>query len=515
MRQMNTPLPGISGGIPRQEDPEKLDFLTRFQEDVNGDVFGTIEGDVCSSMDRLDLSLKHREPLSTPRTGNLVLLHNLDFSSQPSSGGMQAPLSEAGDTETNATQMDFDGLEDLDNIFGADESGIHHKLLRKQQQLLADAEKQDRHYQTIRGSLNAADHFASESTLVNIQQKAHGAFQKRQDREDSRNIRPDYELTTEKHGGDNQGAGELMAPITISKQVRPKASLPAFSNPKPNLRRFRSTVGFAIPENAIFDKSIGDGVNYDTDVKRKLERIPSFYTKNVRSGTSDPQHDRKAQVLSAYREPDFASPIRVKMGHVQGGRESSHYVPSHHSRMKFDVSKNQWVGNDIDLVRFEAAHPVAGRGAHHNQGNANMVYDEVNMRWVNLDEESTSHAQDAIFEDIPDLNSPIKPIGFAQRGRGTNDTGHAMAPPVVPRTSSTYTQRTVSSNAAPRGVHAALEFEFEFLAKQVERFEREAEKLARKTSHWFLELEVIAGQAAFDFSHTYKWDIRKMVIENR
>lgn len=297
--------------------------------------------------------------------------------------------------------------------------------------------------------------------------------------------------------------------------------------------------------------------NYNSLIK-KLERMPSFQFSNKDSTKIDTMpplsssegqerenrlldmEKRKAELLEKYCELTEKqaelrmSPSKVKSQLKSTKRQSKKNVGllknlNHNVRdpmgyalssrdMKYNPDRITWEGNDHDLLRFEddVRESIRARkpslitskdfGYRKESRNGNMIYDAENLRWINLDK--ADEEDEGNLDKLPDLVPNDIPQYIVPRSRSRRALGD--------RGVSQFTQRTVlavSSGSSAKSVQVGSEFAIS--RKLLAKFEKEEEKIYRKTHQWFGPNERYSLRHPPAFGSDYFWEIRKMVINTR
>ncbi|EDK43285.1 conserved hypothetical protein [Lodderomyces elongisporus NRRL YB-4239] len=401
-----------------------------------------------------------------------------------------------------------------------------------------------------------------------------------------------------------------------------KLSMPSLArNNVATIKKFKSTMDLheKIDEDLEeFEQLEQPKFNHNSKVIKKLDRIPSFYNKplslvnNVRN---------KNQILDQYKETKLPSKLSRQHHHHhhhhyhhpgQHGQMSKRMgqvrylnnnsvtnadipTPQKNQTMRFNKQKSVWEGNEVDLLRFEKKpslityRDIEPRNKYHGTGLAqkrqgNMLFDEINLRWVNLDDE-----EELNFDDIDDGDDNVEdddndnddededdeqekevaeldaeeegdyvetihqynnqqptvlllpPHHHTQQekkqkqkqkqNQNQNQNQNQLQqpphpqhislhnlqqPPVSRRGLSQFTQRTSSTATAASHDPAAESLssllndvddrrEFKLSKKQIEKFNKEEQKIDRKINHWFIGTN--------EMKRDYYWEIRKMVTE--
>ncbi|KAG5416764.1 BFA1 [Candida metapsilosis] len=296
-----------------------------------------------------------------------------------------------------------------------------------------------------------------------------------------------------------------------------------------------------------------------------------------------------------------------KMGHVRylnnkegiranGEPLGTNYVIPKSKSMVFNKAQNRWEGNEVDLLRFEQKpslitlkeiEPVGKEIVNRDKLDAlddddddddfpgmkrqgNMLYDDVNLKWINLDQDD-----EYIFDDIPDLIEPLETIrqhhNLQQKQQqqqqqeqgqweqysptrpklGGTNTIYVLQSPISRRGLSQFTQRTTSSTSSntpppqPQPLSTASRSNLirsqssssrvdpvhhwqsqsqQNLQRHVsmsdnntsippvssklhDRFVKEEAKISRKINNWFIDDNN-------DVKLDYYWEIRKLIMED-
>lgn len=441
-------------------------------------------------------------------------------------------------TETDVTELNDADLDDLDDIFGKEESGIYSSggskpnisrasqvLQRKKAQLQSQAAKEDEEYfQRYRQSVG--DDFATlklrqpRGTLSRLESDAL-ENEKTVNYELSRDILEQFE--------DGFDGDQLLSSLNGNKlrqfysrgELLRKASMPVFPSllKSSKMSKFKSSVDLAAvinDEHPFFNNS--------NKLIKKLGRMPSFHNRKDLVGLLPEEQKldenmelKKKELLEKYMEITEKqkqlrhSPIRETARRQRRGvglvkyLNHTEYAPDvGQSKMKYNALAKRWEGNDHELIRFEDVSPRKSQPSlitlkdfqpHKEKLKGNMIYDSENLRWVNMDKNDLDVG---IFDEVPDLEPNDLPQ-FRQPERGA----------------SAFTQRTVltvsSDASASKGRVTGNEFQIS--DKLQARFEKEEAKIRKKIHHWFGPHETYRlDRRGGDTS--YFWDIRKMVVED-
>ncbi|KAK6457482.1 uncharacterized protein RJT20DRAFT_144111 [Scheffersomyces xylosifermentans] len=457
-------------------------------------------------------------------------------------------FSEGDDTDITS-QMNDEDFEDLDNIFGAEESGIYDKmnkiLIDKKSILQRQADKEEAELLNRMERQQELRNHTHQDANVTLKIKDFNQFQNDPPKNlTSRNLSildsmenertVNYEYTRDdfdefedgfdddfennlRRGNSNRAKSSSNAPIGSS--VRNKSSMPILGKSNSSqMRRFKSNMDIAnfygsnleeLDEDEFSDNETGPGFNYNNNVIRKLDRIPSFYNNNTRG--SELLH-RKSQILGKYQEQALAQKEKNRMKRQLSKGINEHDKPKiglvkylntnsvirnpnipTNKIMKYNATSQRWEGNEYDLLRFDSLNkpslvtldeiqdPLSlgknslanndtlkmsnGKPENRDSRNPHMVYDDENRRWINLREDDES-----IFNDIDDLiedkrnssnnsnknayklSSPPRETTASRTNASKTNTSPFVLPPTaqlqspIRRGMSQFTQRTVSSN---------------------------------------------------------------------
>lgn len=612
-RKVSTPSPGLRANINHKVE-EKSDFLKRYQEGNNptedNDIFGTIEGGINFDDDFRTLRIGDLEPttirqgmalddeiddfeeklgiqgipnLASPMDSistsspKLSLLTNNRFAENNRKRVTRKTLSEYSEGEdTDVTsQINEDDFDDLDNIFGAEESDIYdkmnQKLVAKQRKLEHDAEMEEVELQSKYSKQNLQPHD------ITLKIKDFNQFLSSNDNDRKHNYNTlnlsyidqienktiNYEYTRDdfesfEDGFDNDFESKLQEKGPGRGGMRSKSSMPNLKrNQSSSIKKYKSTMDINRRNlNLLAEEDEDDlGFNYNNNVIRKLDRIPSFYNSNSRANNDTSR--KKHQLLNKYseqarnenqrRKKHYADEANKRMGTVKYLNTNSVVqnpnIPTNTKNMTYNAATKRWEGNDVDLLRFEDMHrpslitlrdlqdPLNARGTINttlgriaqkadtedkDNRNPNMVYDNENLRWINLNDES-----DSVFNEIPDLvevsNTPkdyqlsSPPSFMPPRATFAVASDTKLQSPITRRGLSQFTQRTVSSNTNTSDSSNEVNDEFRLTLKMMEKFYKEQEKIHKKTVHWFTANETYSSK--HEVNRDYYWEIRKMVMD--
>ncbi|KAL6453888.1 BFA1 Mitotic check point protein BFA1 [Candida maltosa Xu316] len=421
--------------------PNKRDLLKQFTEEEDN-IFGDIEGFEYEDVDTLRMNKFHPHPSqssspsfaihSSPMTGKRVTRETL------------SEYSEENDTDPTS-QFSEDGFsqEDFEKV-----TSIYQEM---NQRLIATKVAQQKEYEKEKLELMSRrrDHFDPNQTLkVKDYNKLTNENLTLLDQLDNeKTVNYDY-VRDDK---DDFEDGFVDKDFEMKLRIQP--SMPTLRQNVPSLKKYKSHGEFKC----------------DSRVRSKLDRIPSFYTKD--------------HLLSKYKENKPRQQSHKKMGTVKCLNNNSEvpFTFQNPGSMRLNSAKNRWEGNEIDLMRFEKPSLITPGDAKSRKQQGNMIYDEQNLRWINMD-----HDDQNVFDDIPDLDdkklrSPIR--GLSQ-----------------------FTLRTASTatlNTEPRTVLSDLGL----TSKLVDKFRKEQIKIEKKISNWFQD-------PSSDFNRDHYWEIRKMVTED-
>ncbi|EEQ36277.1 hypothetical protein CLUG_00400 [Clavispora lusitaniae ATCC 42720] len=457
-------------------------------------------------------------------------------------------------TDTDITEMNEEDFEDIDDIFGKEESGIYSSggkkqnnanisrasqiLTEKKSQLKKQADLEDkelfekyhhRHGEEV-NTLRLKD-LKRYPVISNLDEDP---------LENERTV--NYEYTRDDNESFEDGF-DLNVPMRLEAtklkqfQSQPniatlssKISMPAFPKSlKPSApTKFRSTMDLPAQlkdEHPLFNNS--------NKIIRKLDRMPSFrHSKEAdRKLSNDDRLNidmerKKQQLLEKYMEITEkqkqlnSSPRRAarKQRATKKGvgllkflnDRTAAPIVNGNDKMRFNAVNRRWEGNDHDLLRFEEQNdtlkakkqPALITSKEFSSNNAkisgNMLYDSENMRWVNLDPVAEENLD--VFDEMSDLEP--------------NDIPRYHKYPVE-RGVSAFTQRTTSTVSSDRSSsQSSAGEEFQLSNRLVSRFEKEEQKIRKKTQNWFGHHEQYRIDKERHFDSEYFWEIRKMVMDN-
>ncbi|KAK6461979.1 hypothetical protein DFJ63DRAFT_314606 [Scheffersomyces coipomensis] len=381
--------------------------------------------------------------------------------------------SEGDDTDITS-QLDDEEFEDIDNIFGSDESGIYNKmnkiLIAKQLKLQQESEleeveilkkKQVPQLHDPNGTLKLKDFQQINGTSININNN-NNINHTLTDRnltlldqlENERTINYDFvrdDFENFEDGFDNNDFDTKIkhrpGPPPTSGSIRNKVSMPSIlkkantQSSIQSIRKFKSTVDFGgIINNNNDDDEEDRGYNYNNKVIRKLDRIPSFYNSRP---VSEESTNQKQLLINKYKEAERGvhrkrqqqqqqqqqqhtqqykthETGRTKMGTIKSiNSVMSNNTISQNSNMIYNYGENRWEGNEIDLLRFENLHKpslITLNEVKLNQ--ANRIPTTSNDKHTNMiyDKENRrwinldEEDNESIFNDIDDLDDYKRPL---------------------------------------------------------------------------------------------------------
>ncbi|KAM9899263.1 hypothetical protein OXX79_005830 [Metschnikowia pulcherrima] len=513
----------------------------------------------------------------------------------PGTGSLTSPvrrhsLSEFSEsTDTDITEINDEDFEEIDDIFGKEESGIYSSggtraskkstgpgrarevLLQRKQQLEEEAKAEDdelfRRFKSRDGQTGGYFDMAADEVNT-LKLKDLRLFTSSKPHHDTleNDATINYEYTKDDFESFEDGfVGDLPSVIRQDKlshfhtdapaHGRPlsrKASMPVFprSLKASGPTKFKSTMdlGHAFGESS----SEHPLFNNKNKIIRKLDRMPSFHIKKSQAPPSLPHVSskedlldynmelHKKQLLEKYMEisekqfqlrssPKKKSsnrklqdkPAKKGVGIVRYlNNKSTAPLMTGNDKMKFNPGSEKWEGNEHELLRFDDNNDDGLVGKRQKQPSlitvdqfrhqkknvkSNMVYDAENLRWVNKD--ALDEQQENVFDDLPDLvpndiprynPSAQPPSRLAAAGRGV----------------SAITQRTVSTASSASTANSAAGEEFALSTKLMAKFEKEEQKIRKKTHHWFGANESYHLHGRGHFDADYYWEIRKMVMDN-
>lgn len=184
-------------------------------------------------------------------------------------------------------------------------------------------------------------------------------------------------------------------------------------------------------------------------------------------------------------------------------------VKGYNGTMHFNATKCRWEGNNEDLKRFDNVPKGPGLIAYiSNKGIqvvGNMVFDPVNMKWINVNQEVP---EEDPFQDVDDLEikSPVKKnpsVGY--KAQPHNSTVNLSDPEFIYDAPNPIqgTKSLLTISSAIVNDEYTVGQEFDLSDEIIKRFEDEDKRWKYKTRGWFPE-EV--------FSRDYLVEIRSMVM---
>lgn len=344
------------------------------------------------------------------------------------------------------------------------------------------------------------------------------------------------------------------APPLSHKVSLPSLQLPIRPEPTFAPVKFKSTMDLTSALKK--DANEHPMYNKNNNLIRKLNRMPSFHTsthhaspgRKAKQSAIDVDIERdqrindmerkKAELLEKYREISEQqaelrmSPIKEsdKLRSKSGNRKKkvgllrnlNHDDPEFLSssasnrNMRFNPATRTWEGNEHDLLRFEddpydtirerkpslITHKEFGQKL--GSQNGNMKYDAENLRWVNLDK--VNELLENEFDELPDLvpdDLPQYVLPKSMSKRALGDRGVSQ-----------FTQRTVLSASSGNSVSGVpVGNEFALSDRLMARFEKEEQKIEKKTKEWFNPKDRYNIRHPPPFSTKYFWEIRAMVMD--
>lgn len=419
---------------------------------------------------------------------------------------------ETNDTDVTS-QFNDDDFEDVDNIFGDEESGIYssgsknygnqsrlnEQLMNKQRKLQNDAEIEE---QELKKKYNRLQNQSEINTLklkdLNNDIDDQGrTINFEYTRDDFENFEDGFDLD----------AGKL-------KSFKKKHSMPNFNSHKlKDMKKFKSSNNLSLNKNPKFNNKVFS----------RLNRIPSLQQLNE---SDQPQHQQQHQqlprnndkqalheamaqnqslsmnkhkLLQKYKE--FDKQQRQTNEQIKTMKKSISEPANRHNKkiglvrylndipnapndkMRFNKDLKKWEGNDHELMKFnnniKKPSLIKMNDFKPESNESNMIFDEKNLRWIN---KQGDNDESDIFKDVPDL------------------------PP--PRGVSLFTQRSIST----ANEFEEEEEEFNIPPKFIDRFLKEELKIAKKTEYWFNNHETY--DLSSDFNYDHYWEIRKLVMDN-
>lgn len=445
------------------------------------------------------------------------------------------------DVTSELDDKDFANLDDVDNIFGNEESGIYstlkpaskanQRLQTRKNKMKQDAELEEQ--ELSRGYLkldelkdtkadNEVKHLKSRSPRTkgkfSVSQKVpkgvdYENFEDGFDLDGPVNMGPDKVRSAKGNGTSELATRKSIAVLSGSQQ--PTHFL---SKSTPLNKKYKSTMDLA---HEIKDPR--PSFNNNNSIMSKLNRIPSFYKKDEKIEFSKNQVNqdielKKQQLLNKYREmtecqsrlnrgsKSKISPSKrnktKKIGLLRCLNE--HPVASGSvGQMYYNDLNKKWEGNDIDMVKFDnnasVQKPLLISRNEFEKNNCkiegNMIYDPDKMKWINLDPEERD-----VFSDLNELDE-----------EHINRTPEELPSPKGPvRGISTFTRRTESSTTNSSSSDNGATHEFDLPVKLIERFYREEARIQLKTCNWFAPKDEYSMAQRY-FNRDYIWEIGRMV----
>ena len=415
---------------------------------------------------------------------------------------------------------------------------------------------------------------------------------------------------------------------TARQSLLNKQSMPSLAKNQTNtLKKFKSTMDLTGDTLHEQQYQPPPSFNFDNRVINKLDRIPSFYNKpripdpesriqlldkyaerKDKDGATAKSHPRKDNGRDIHTSGGYHQNHRhhhhrphahPKMGHIryfhdgEGKGKVGDYIIPRSKSMVFNKAQNRWEGNEVDLLRFEQKPSLITLKeieppvtiSHNHDGafdkdadaadgdfagkkrQGNMLYDDVNLKWINLDQDD-----EYIFDDIPDLIEPLETIrqhheqqqqqqqqqqrridqysptrprlgGTNVGTKGATNTIYVLQSPISRRGLSQFTQRTTSSTTSIQPIQQQLQlhpsisrsrstllqsqphqqqqqqqqqqtvndngslFIPPLSQKLIDKFTKEEAKINRKIGHWFIDDNN-------DVKLDYYWEIRKLIMED-
>lgn len=467
------------------------------------------------------------------------------------------------DTETDITELNDEDFEEIDDIFGKEESGIYssggkdsHRgefskaseiLAKKKVQLQKEADYEDEELvQRYKGHHGDEVNTLKLKDLQRFQQESN---LEKDALENERTVNYEYtrdDFESFEDGFEPNSPGKIeperlrqfQTSATDGRRIQHKVSMPVFPNSlKPSKQsKFKSTMDLA----GILEKNDHPVFNNSNKLIRKLDRMPSFHSrKGLQAALEDDEaldynmELKKQELLEKYMEitekqKQIRSSPKKKLSSMKSIGPSKRGVGlvrylndksavpavSPSVKMKFNAKSKRWEGNDHELLRFdEEEHPSSRKqpslitlkefDKRGDTFKGHMKFDAENLRWINLDERD--EVENDVFDDLPDLVPNDIPNYKTAAKNFLSDRGV-----------STFTQRTVLSVSSDRSsaLSATAGDEFVLGDKLLAKFQREELKVRKKTHHWFGSNEHYRTDRQKPFESEYFWEIRKMVMDN-
>lgn len=471
-------------------------------------------------------------------------------------------------TETDITEMNDDDFEEIDNIFGKEESGIYSsgggidtqkpdtsrasdRLAKKKRQLQKEADLEDRElFQKYR------KHHGEEVNTLKLKDLHKYQLESNLEKDALENERTvNYEYTRDDFESFEDGFdADLPAQIEPERlrhfhssgnkggRIQHKTSMPVFPNSlrSSKLTKFKSTMDLA----SAFEKKEHPVFNNSNKLIRKLDRMPSFHSRKELNAAMEYQDDeelnndmerKKKELLEKYMEitekqkqlktsPKRSSGLLKSAGAKRHGVGLVRYlndksavpVGSTNGNMKFNARTKRWEGNEHELLRFDEEaqeHPSSRKQPSLitlKEFDRRVETIKGNMKYdaENLrwvNLDESDEVENHIFDELPDLEpNDIPRYRMPIKGK-LNDRGV-----------STFTQRTILSVSSDRSsaLSASAGDEFQLGPKLMAKFHKEELKIYKKTHHWFGPNESYKVDRARTFNSEYFWEIRKMVMDD-
>lgn len=487
------------------------------------------------------------------------------------SPGQRRSISDYSEGTNLTSEMDEGDFEEIDDIFGKEESGIYSSggrsnqanasrasqvLLEKKKQLQRKAEAEEAEmYERYNHQKRPEEPVVNSLKLRDMNHRNQngqpGIDQDALENEKSVN----YEYTKDDLEAFEDGF-DLNGPLTFNKdkllhfrsstgterQLLREMSMPNFPRSLKSMKpaKYKSTMDLAAVAN--------DGhpfFNNRNNIIRKLNRMPSFHNPNAEVHNAPQQANnlqdsldqdlelRKQMLLEKYmeitekqkklrtsprkprandQEPVKAGPRKKPVGLVKFLNRDSVPATDSNGKMVYNAASKRWEGNEHDLMRFDDAfdptHPRKQPSLIRKQ---DFLPKEgkikKNMRY---DPENLRwvNLDKSDEENIFDDLPDLEPNDLPQY--------HTPEPPAN-RGVSTFTQRTTLTTSSDRssavGRNNNVGQEFHLQPKLINRFEKEEARMKRKMHHWFAPHEHYKVDVPKNFTGDYFWEIRKMVVE--
>lgn len=446
---------------------------------------------------------------------------------------------ETAETEiTEINDGDFQNKEQIDDIFGDEESGIYNNKNKATNLLELKKQKQEREAEIEEKELYKKYRAANETQpntlkLVDFKYYEENPIDKNA-LESERTVEYEY---TKDDLEDFEDGFELDAPIkfenlqerltSVNRKLGPKVSMPSFNQTSERKdsrlrlpKKYKSTIDLAKETRGEYPF-----LNSQNKIIKKLDRIPSFYREPETFESMNHHIEvEKRKLLEKYMEISEKqyrlnqkktknknlSKSKDTRGHRNIGLirylNEDPQIDTLNKAMCYNAKQKVWDGNDIELMRFENLNPARpllislsdyknNKKQNKNQ-QGKMVYDPKQLKWINTEEGE----EDDVFRDLPDL----KDLKIAKRQSVYNINRN------LDRGVSNFTTRSESTGSLSVSDRGGNDLSLPL--NLVEKFYKQEYKVQRKISHWFQQNEKYNLNQT-SYNRDYFWEIRRMVVE--